>query len=123
MPEPISSSVATSTLTGLVLLSALPGVDFSVVLGALTGALLFIATSDEPTLWRKVFLSVASFLSGLLMTDMASQLLATVLPLNVFANKAVAALLASALTVRLLQAILRNQDRLLDALFKKGEKS
>ena len=38
MPEPISSSAATSTLTGLALLFTLPGVDPSVVLGALTGA-------------------------------------------------------------------------------------
>ena len=47
MPEPISSSAATSTLSALALLSLFPGVDPGVLLGAFAGALVFIATTAE----------------------------------------------------------------------------
>ena len=43
MPEPISSSAATSTLSALALLSLFPGVDPGVLLGAFL-ALIGVAT-------------------------------------------------------------------------------
>ena len=53
MPEPISSSAATSTLTGLALLSLFPGLDIEVVLAAFAGAMVFIATTTAAPLAAK----------------------------------------------------------------------
>ena len=63
MPEPISSSAATSTLTGLALLSLFPGVDPGVLLGAFAGALVFIATTAELGNLRKAGLFIAAFVT------------------------------------------------------------
>lgn len=107
MPEPISSSAATSVLTGLALLFTLPGIDPSMVLGALTGAVLFVAATEEHSRWRRLALFVASFIGGLLLADLVCQLLGIALPIGVPVSKAVGALLSSALMVRVLQTAMR----------------
>ncbi|HHQ4468341.1 TPA: putative holin [Aeromonas veronii] len=109
MPEPISSSAATSTLTGLALLFTLPGVDPAMVLSSLTGAVLFISATEEHSRWRKIALFVVSFIVGLVMADLACQLLGMALPTGVTVSKAVGALISSALMVRLLQAAMRTE--------------
>lgn len=109
MPEPISSSAATSALTGLALLFTLPGVDPSMVLGALTGAVLFVSATEEHSRWRKIALFVASFIGGLLLADLVCQLLVMALPMGVPVSKAVGSLLSSALMVRMLQIIMRTE--------------
>lgn len=122
MPEPISTSAATSALTGLALLFTLPGVDPSVVLASLTGAILFISTTEEHSRWRKIALFIASFIGGLVSADFTSQLLGLALPAGITASNAVGSLLSSALIVRLLQLAMHNQERLLESLFNRGSK-
>lgn len=122
MPEPISTFTATSTLAGLAMLFTLPGLDPAMVLGAFTGAIVFAATAEEKGVLRNITLLIASFITGLLLTDMAADLLANILPVSINVSKAVGALLASSMTVRLLQTVIRNQDRLLDGLFNKRNK-
>ena len=102
MPEPISSSAATSALTGLALLSLFPGVDPGVLLGAFAGALVFIATTAELGNLRKAGLFIAAFVAGALAAPL------------------VAAMLASALAVHLLQWILRKTPEDLLKLRKGG---
>ena len=109
MPEPISSSAATSTLTGLALLFTLPGVDPAMVLSSLTGAVLFISATEEHSRWRKLALFAVSFIVGLVMADLASQLLGMLLPAGVNVSKAVGSLLSSALMVRVLQTAMRTE--------------
>ncbi|MBS4688595.1 hypothetical protein J4G63_15275 [Aeromonas sobria] len=122
MPEPISTFTATSTLAGLAMLFTLPGLDPAMVLGAFTGAIVFAATAEEKGVLRNITLLIASFITGLLLTDMAADLLANILPVSINVSKAVGALIASSMTVRLLQTVIRNQDRLLDGLFNKRNK-
>ncbi|HEH9402141.1 MAG: putative holin [Aeromonas sobria] len=122
MPEPISTFTATSTLAGLAMLFTLPGLDPAMVLGAFTGAIVFAATAEEKGVLRNITLLIASFITGLLLTDLAADLLANILPVSINVSKAVGALIASSMTVRLLQTVIRNQDRLLDGLFNKRNK-
>ncbi|HHQ4900510.1 MAG: putative holin [Aeromonas sobria] len=122
MPEPISTFTATSTLAGLAMLFTLPGLDPAMVLGAFTGAIVFAATAEEKGVLRNITLLIASFITGLLLTDLAAELLANILPVSINISKAVGALIASSMTVRLLQTVIRNQDRLLDGLFNKRNK-
>ena len=120
MPEPISSSAATSTLSALTLLSLFPGVDPGVLLGAFAGALVFIATTAELGNLRKAGLFVAAFVAGALAAPLVAAMLASVLPLSVEVPRAVGAMLASALAVHLLQWILRKMPEDLLKLRKGG---
>ncbi|MCY9809057.1 putative holin [Aeromonas caviae] len=120
MPEPISSSAATSTLSALALLSLFPGVDPGVLLGAFAGALVFIATTAELGNLRKAGLFIAAFVTGALAAPLVATVLASVLPQSVEVPKAVGALLASALAVHLLQWALRKAPEDLLKLRKGG---
>ena len=107
MPEPISTPAAVSSLTGLALLSTYPGIDPTVVLGAFTGALVFIATTAELGNLRKAILFLSAFLTGTFAADMVAAVIGLFLPAAVRVPPAVGALLAAALTVHLLQWLLR----------------
>lgn len=122
MAEPISTSAATGTLTGLVLLFNLPGVDPSMVLGAFAGAMVFAATTEELDKLRKLALFIASFIGGVLLAEPVCQLLAIVLPASVTSTQAVGALLSSAMMVRLLQPLIRAESgRFLRMVFNRKE--
>lgn len=124
MPEPISSSAATSSITGLILmLFTLPGVDASVVLGAFTGALIFAAITEELGRWRKIALFTASFITGLLLADLVGHLVANVLPASVNVSNAVGAIIASTMTVKAFKIAMLNMDNLFAVLLNKGRSS
>ncbi|MEA9442251.1 MULTISPECIES: putative holin [Aeromonas] len=120
MPELVSSSAAAFTVTGLAMLSLFPGVDPGVLLGAFAGAMVFIVTTTELGNLRKAGLFVAAFVAGALAAPLVAAMLASVLPQSVEVPKAVGALLASALTVHLLQWILRKAPEDLLKLRKGG---
>ncbi|MNF65333.1 hypothetical protein D3C85_1100160 [compost metagenome] len=121
MPEPISSSAATGTVTGLALLSLIPGLDPAVMLGAFAGALVFIGTFDELSNWRRGGLFLASLLIGLLAADITATLLSTVLPRALNVTDAIGAIIASSISVHLLQGLLRKTpDDLISPFRRKG---
>lgn len=110
MAEPLSTSAATGTITGLVLLFNLPGVDPSMVLGAFAGAMVFAATIEELSPLRKLSLFIASFIGGLLLATPVCQLMTIVLPVSITSTQAMGALLSSAMMVRLLQPLIRAES-------------
>ncbi|MGY6039053.1 putative holin [Aeromonas sp. AE23HZ002T15] len=121
MPEPISSSAATAAAGGLAFLSLIPGLDPAAVLGAVAGALIFINTVDQLSNWRRGGLFLASVLIGLLAADITATLLSTVLPQVFNVTNALGAILASAMSVHLLQGLLRKSpDDLIDLIRRKG---
>lgn len=120
MPEPVSTSAATSALTGLAMLSLFTGLEPAVVLGAFAGAMVFILTTAELGNWRKAGLFLVAIITGILAPEMAANVLASVMPQNVVVPKAIGALLASALTVHLLQWLLRKAPDELIPKFRKG---
>lgn len=122
MAEPISTgSTATLAVTGVGALSILlPGVDPGAVLGAFAGAAVFVLNSGELGTFKKLGFLAASIVAGLLSAPLAAALLAKALPTNTEVSKAVGALVASAVVVKLLLALIRladNSDRL-GAIFK-----
>lgn len=121
MPEPISSSTAAGTVTGLAVLSLLPGLDAEIVMGAFAGALIWICTTEELGILRRIALFVAAFLAGIYAAGFCANLLAIIVPEAIAVPRAVGALIASAVTVRLLQFILRKSpDDLLDLFRRRG---
>ena len=89
------------------LLTLLPGVDPAVVIGAFTGAMLFILSDESIGKFKRLGLFVASFLGGSLCAQWVAILLSTFLPASLPVNPGMAAIVAAACVVRILQYIIQ----------------
>lgn len=118
MPEPISSSTATATVASVTLVSLLAGLNASVVLGAFAGAVVFVVTAADLGHIKKVALFAASIIAGVLADGLAASVLAALLPERILIAPGVGALVASAVTVKLLQALIRADSGILLGLFR-----
>jgi hypothetical protein len=117
MSEPAIATVATSAALGTATATTalLPGIDSNALVGAVAGAALFVTSSRDLPLVRRVIYLVISTVIGYLA---APEVLAH-LPLQ---STAVAAFLAGALVVTLtMQLIERAKTFDLATLFRKGD--
>lgn len=121
MPEPISSSTATATVATVTFVSLLAGLQASVVLGAFAGAVVFVVTAADLGPFRKVALFAASMIAGVLADGLAASLLSFALPERIIIAPGVGALVASAVTVKLLQALIRADSDTLLNLLRRGK--
>lgn len=115
MAEP--SATAGTSVVAIALLSLLPGVDPAMVLGAFSGAVVFVMASDDLNAVKKIAFFLPSFGGGLLSAPMATGLVKLVLPAQIAVSPGVGALLASALVVKtLLWLIARDPGTALEFL-------
>lgn len=117
MSEPAFATLATSTALGTATATTalLPGIDGDALVGAVAGAALFVTSSRDLPLMRRVIYLVISTVVGYLA---APDVLAHV-PLH---STALAAFLAGALVVTLtMQLIERAKTFDLATLFRKGD--
>lgn len=115
MAEPISSSTAGTTLATVALISMLPGVDASIVLGAFSGSIVFVLSSDDLAAIKKIGFLLASFAAGVIGAPMVAALLTAVLPGSIDIPNGVGAMLAAALTVKsLLWLLSRDLGQIID---------
>lgn len=81
MLEPVTTSTALKgTLTGMAIASFLAGLPADVVLGAFSGALMFIFSSSEYSGRSRIVLAVGSFMAGLTMYKPAAAWIIDFLP-------------------------------------------
>ena len=106
MSEPVSATSATAAVTTDSLLTLVPGVDPAVVIGAFTGAMLFILSDDTIGKFKRIGLFIASFLGGALCAQWVAVLLSAFLPASLPVNAGMAAIIAAAIVVRFLQYII-----------------
>ncbi|MGL4578836.1 MAG: putative holin [Shewanella xiamenensis] len=119
MSEPISATSATSAVATASILTLVPGAEPAVMIGAFTGAVLFIITNDTSGNLQRVGLFVVSFLGGVLCANWAANALSAVLPDSLQVNMGMAALISSACVVRMLQYLMKltnNPESWLNAL-------
>ncbi|MEJ6522088.1 putative holin [Shewanella bicestrii] len=119
MSEPISATSATSAVATASILTLVPGAEPAVMIGAFTGAVLFIITNDTSGNLQRVGLFVVSFLGGVLCANWAANALSAVLPESLQVNMGMAALISSACVVRMLQYLMKltnNPESWLNAL-------
>ncbi|HCD15473.1 putative holin [Shewanella sp.] len=119
MSEPISATSATSAVATASILTLVPGAEPAVMIGAFTGAVLFIITNDTSGNLQRVGLFVVSFLGGVLCANWAANALSAVLPDSLQINMGMAALISSACVVRMLQYLMKltnNPESWLNAL-------
>lgn len=102
MAEPAATVAAGTSVLAVAVLSMLPGVDPAMVLGAFSGAVVFVMASDELSTPKKIAFFIPSFGGGLLAAPMATGLVALAMPAQIAVSPGVGALLASTLVVKTL---------------------
>lgn len=119
MAEPSTTAAATS-LTGVAILASLPGVDAAVVLGAFSGAVVFVMASDELTPAKKIGFFLPAFFAGLLGAATGVKALEAALLGHMAVSPGVGALVVATTAVKLLIWLLgQNVDSLMALLRRK----
>lgn len=106
MIEPASACFPGGTAGGT-LLSALPGVDVAVVVGALLGAGASALASNNLSPRRRAAFFLISFGAGCVAAHVSADLIARALMTDVHVSPAVGALLAAATVDKVLLALMR----------------
>ncbi|WP_237708279.1 putative holin [Shewanella baltica] len=119
MSEPISATSATYAVVTASVLTLVPGAEPAVMIGAFTGAVLFIISNDAAGNYQRIGLFIVSFLGGVLCANWAANALSALLPDALQVNVGMAALISSACVVRMLQYFMKltnNPESWLNAL-------
>lgn len=76
--------------------------DSNVMIGAFSGAVVFVFSAVEFSVWKRFFLFQVSFLVGVMASDFTAEVISNVLPQHLFVGKPIGAMVASASAVRVL---------------------
>ncbi len=103
MSEPLSgSAAAASALTGVSLYGLLTGTDYGVVFGAFAGAVFYVATAADLTIFRRSAYFIVSYFAGVYGSGLIGSMLASVTRYNDKPLDALGAVLLSALAIKAL---------------------
>lgn len=128
MADPISTSVTTATLSGAAWLSYFYGLPAEVVLGAFTGAVIFVTAAHEYPIKKRLVLTLVSFIAGIIFCRPAASVIIGIISkwtgvtpdsTEVSSAYAGAALIMSVVAVRLLM-YLYGRSANPQALLKRG---
>lgn len=124
MSEPIGANAATLTTTAAAMAAPAFGIDPLVVIGAITGAGIFVMSHDDTAALKKLMLFVGSVSCGFIGAQFAADFTAKLIPGDIIINAGVGAIIASSVSVRVLQRLIRTADTTasLQELFK-GKRS
>ena len=112
MSEPVSGSViAGSALTGASIYGLLTGTDYGVVFGAFAGAVFYVATAADLTIFRRSAYFIVSYFAGVYGSGLAGSLLASMTQDTEKPLDALGAVVLSALAIKTL-TFLSEQDPL-----------
>lgn len=127
MPEPVSSTASSTVmLSGVTIAGILSGVEPGILIAAFAGAIIFVLSADDFSLWEKGLLFFVSIVVGLsashLAASIASSLLSTVLQDKIDVAPPIGALLAAAAAVRFLMLLSAKTEgkSLIDRLLNRG---
>ncbi|MGB0859476.1 MAG: putative holin [Pseudoalteromonas spongiae] len=107
MSEPISTAKA---LVAVSVLTLIPGTDPAAIIGAFTGAVLFIISNDQLSSLKKFGLFIVSFFGGLVCANWSTVLISHLLPDSLQISSGMGALIAAACVVRFVQYLMRLMD-------------
>ncbi len=112
MPEPISTSFATTLTTAVTAVSLCPGVDASIVIGAFAGAVVFVMASTQLTLVKRVAFFIVSMINGCLGAQTMAAEMTSLFPGHITVAPSVGALVGAAISVKLLLWLISWADHL-----------
>lgn len=119
MSDPLTGTgAATVTVTGVSVLGIMSGLDAGVVIGAFSGAVVFVLVAADMPLWMKLMMFVVSFLLGIISAEFVAGLMNSALPAEVRAGAPVGAMVAGAMVVRVLMGLSSDAGNVFSLLSK-----
>lgn len=118
MTEPTSATTATAVISAFSLSAIYPNLENGLILGALCGSILLVLNENEISVIRRILLFFISFTLGLLLAELSADLISLILPESVKHKTPVGlgALVASAISIKLLIWMIKHIDDLLEQL-------
>lgn len=110
MSEPTGATVATLATTTAAMAAPAFGIDPLIAIGAITGAGIFVMSHDEQSAVKKLALFIGSVACGFLGAKMAADIVSIAIPGSIAINQGVGAIIASSVSVRILQRLIRLID-------------
>lgn len=110
MSEITAANVATITTTTAAVAAPALGIDPMLVVGAITGAGIFILSHEEQSALKKLILFVGSVACGFIGARVAADVVAILIPGAIEISDGVGAIVASSVSVRILQRVLKIID-------------
>ena len=107
MNEPIGTTAATLTATGTALAAPLLGIDPGIAIGAVCGAGIFVMNEGTESHWKRLFLFLVSVALGCLGATSFAAIMSWFIPASVQVSAGVGAVIASAVSVRIVQQLIR----------------
>ncbi len=124
MTIPLSTTTVSTIISGASLVGIAHGLDAGCMIGAFSGAVVFVISALDFPIFKRWLLFLVSFLTGIVASNFTAALISIVIPQGVTVDKSVGALIASASAVRLLMMLAaktNDQTSLLDR-FQRGRK-
>ena len=103
------------------LFSSLDHMDTATLIGAFSGAVIFVLSSEDYSKLYRMILGIVSFTGGIISADFISALVTPVLPHDVTLPQSVAALFSSAGIVRVLLFFSKNSSTIVEKIVEKRE--
>lgn len=110
MSEPTSTTAVTLTTAGAAVAAPVFGVDPLLVIGAITGAGIFVLSHEDQSAIKKLILFIGSVACGFIGARFAADVTGLIIPGTVEISDGVGAIVASSVSVRILQRALRIID-------------
>ncbi|MDO6525445.1 putative holin [Motilimonas sp. 1_MG-2023] len=110
MSEPTAATVATLTTTGAAVAAPALGIDPMLVIGAITGAGIFVLSHEEESTLKKLILFIGSVACGFICAQFAADIMSAIIPGVAKISEGVGAVVASSISVRFLQRALQTID-------------
>ncbi len=106
MSEPVSGSViAGSALTGASVYGLLTGTDYGVVFGAFAGAVFYVATAADLTIFRRSAYFIVSYFAGVYGSGLAGSMLSSMTQYTEKPLDALGAVVVSVVAIKMLTFI------------------
>jgi len=103
------------------LFNSLNHLDASTLIGAFSGAVIFVLSSDDYSKLYRMILGIVSFFGGVISSDFISEMVGPMLPHNVTLPQSVSALFSSAGIVRVLLFFSKNSSTIVEKIVEKNK--
>ncbi|ELD0497430.1 MULTISPECIES: putative holin [unclassified Escherichia] len=121
MAEPVSGTTqAGLAVGGVTVVGLFDWIEPGVLIGAFAGSIIFVMSAREYPVWGKLLLFIASLMAGIVAAPFSSSVITLLTPESISASRSVGALVASAVSVRLLMLLGNEPSSLFGRFWPKG---
>ena len=122
MTEPLTGTAASFTVFLLTIAGLFSGIHADVLMGSFAGAVVFIMTAQKLSVLQKVVFFLTAFVAGCVAAKLVADLIAIPLPASIIVSEGIGALIAGAISMKLLQWLIVRAEHPEDLLNIGGKK-